>query len=244
VVVLWTHCRRRASGREQKRNGLDTGENPALKKTENGTNEFTILLKTNGGNLKRTQNELETNSNQVHNVPRKCRIRALSHRSRSGWALVRRECVTNRSCPVDGDPQARERIQKQREQSQGVIENKGYRFFLVMPNARISRAELRKFSGERSKNSATWAKRTETSGLGRAPGSDSKSATESTLKPSNDPSPKLPSPSSLSPGRGKRGDRVTELAQALCDHAKCGMRARYTAALPKSENVLTHEHGV
>jgi hypothetical protein len=54
VVILWTHCRRQASVREEKRNSPGTGENRARKKTKNSTNEANMLLKTKDGFAKRT----------------------------------------------------------------------------------------------------------------------------------------------------------------------------------------------
>jgi hypothetical protein len=57
VVILWTHCRRQASDREEKRNSPGTREGQGPKKTKNDTNEASMSLKTNEAFRKRTQNE-------------------------------------------------------------------------------------------------------------------------------------------------------------------------------------------
>ena len=46
MVILWTHCRGRASDREEKRNSPGSRENRGPQKTKNDTTEASMLLKT------------------------------------------------------------------------------------------------------------------------------------------------------------------------------------------------------
>jgi hypothetical protein len=102
-------------------------ENCDPKKTKNSTNEASMLLKTKIGISKRTQNEPQLSA-QMREIEPKFEPFDIAHVPAGDWIVG--GCGRDRDCPAGRNAGDRERIQKYREQSQNVAENKAHHFFV------------------------------------------------------------------------------------------------------------------